>query len=76
MKKLSSKSKIKIRRVFTPPTSKTGWDHSLTKTLTLRQLIHHKANRVILEKSSFAVTVDGNLVCLANIKRVGFDLCG
>lgn len=77
--KISAKSKIKIRRLFTPPTDKTQKNLMLAGRgiPSIRQFLHTKRFRR-LHRVGYTMleTVDGHLLSIANLRRDGFDHCG
>lgn len=77
--KISAKSKIKIRRLFTPPTDKTMMNLVLAGRgiPTIRQFLHTKRHRRLLRVGyTMLETQCGHLLSIANLQRTGFDHCG
>lgn len=76
MKRISSRSKVRVVRLFTPPTKLTELDRLAPKRLTVRRLIHHRATEPLRFKYTFAQTQDGHMLSIANLQKLGFDFVG
>lgn len=76
MKRTSSKSKRRIVRLLSPPTSKTGLDEPAPAGLTVRALIHHQRFRSLRNRILMARTDDDHLLCIHNLVKLGYDYYG
>lgn len=72
--KISSKSKKRIVKLMNPQAG--IFDIDFPRKLTIRRLMHRKQFEKLRSATTIAKTIDGHLVCLANLKREGFDWCG
>ena len=73
MKKITSKSKVRVVELFTA--GRNYQRIGAPSGLTIRQLFH-KRRRSLLSKFTFAVTDGGHNICLQNLEHLGFDFFG
>ena len=75
-KRITSKSRLGIRRLLVPPTSRTLKDIHAPRGLTVRRLVHHAKYHKLREEYTVAESVDGHLLCISNLVKLGFDWVG
>jgi len=76
MTKISSKSKRRVIRLLTPPTARTGLDRVAPFWLTVNKLMNTKRGRKLKGQFSMIQIEGDNLICIANLEKLGFDFIG
>lgn len=76
MIRISSKSKRRVWRLFTPPTARTGLNQYAPPGLTVRQLVHHRRREPLRQRFTMAEIDGAHTVSIGNLVRLGFDYYG
>ncbi len=71
MERITAKSKKRVVQLFV---AGPGYERvSAPRGLTVRKLIGHQRYKTLLSRYTFAVLEGDHLVCLWNLKNLGFD---